>query len=124
MEARKSSGLWLCAVLAAALLIALSPAAFAEADEFDYVIAISDQRFNPESVTVLTGRKLQLYIENADPGPEVFVCEALGVRKAVPGRSHATVAVGPLKPGEYACRGELHPGTARGVIVAIDLQTR
>lgn len=123
MESRTCGGTWLCAVLAAALLIALAPAAFAEADEFDYVIAISGHRFNPESVTVLTGRKLRLYIDNRDPAVEVFASKALGVRKVVPGRSHATVVVGPLKRGEYAFRSDVHPKTARGVIVAIDLQS-
>ena len=124
MEARRAGGAWLAAVLAAALLIALAPAAFAEADEFDYAIAVSGHRFNPESVTVIAGRKLRLYIDNQDPTVEVFTSKVLGVRKAVGGRSHATIELGPLKPGEYAFRGELHRKSAKGVIVAIELQQR
>ena len=61
---------------------------------------------------------MKLLVENKDATPEEFESSALKIEKVIPGKSRATIFVGPLKPGEYKFVGEFNEKTAKGVIVA------
>ena len=101
---------------AAVLLLALPLAAFAANDEFRLVI--ENHRFVPERVEVPVGRKVKLVVENRDATPEEFESHVLNREKVIPGKSSATIYIGPLKAGEYPFVGEFNEKTAKGVIVA------
>ena len=101
---------------AAVLLLALPLAAFAANDEFKLVI--ENHRFAPERVEVPVGRKVKLVVENRDATPEEFESHVLNREKVIPGKSSATIYIGPLKAGEYPFVGEFNEKTAKGVIVA------
>ena len=101
---------------AALLLLALPLAAFAAGDEFKLVI--ENHRFTPERVEVPQGRKVKLVVENRDATPEEFESHALNREKVIPGKSSATIHIGPLKAGEYPFVGEFNEKSAKGVIVA------
>lgn len=101
---------------AAVLLLALPLAAFAADDEFKLVI--ENHRFAPERVEVPVGRKVKLLVENRDATPEEFESHVLNREKVIPGKSSATIYIGPLKAGEYPFVGEFNEKTAKGVIVA------
>ena len=103
--------------LAAALLMSLSLGAFA-AGEPEFNLAIENHRFAPDRIEVPAGKKVKLIVENKDATPEEFDSEKLKVEKVVPGKSKATIFVGPLKAGEYPFAGEFNQKTAKGVIVA------
>jgi hypothetical protein len=101
---------------AAALLLTLPLAAMAADDEFRLVI--ENHRFAPERVEVPVGRKVKLIVENRDATPEEFESHVLNREKVIPGKSSATIYIGPLKAGEYPFVGEFNEKSAKGVIVA------
>jgi len=103
--------------LAAAAAMSLAFAAFA-ADEPEFRLVIENHKFTPETVNVPAGQKVKLVVENRDATPEEFESHALNREKVIPGKSRATIFIGPLKPGEYKFVGEFNEKTAKGVIVA------
>jgi plastocyanin len=103
--------------LAASLLMTASLGAFA-AGEPELNLAIENHKFVPDRIEVPAGKKVKLLVENKDATPEEFESSELKVEKVIPGKSRATIFVGPLKPGEYKFAGEFNPKTANGVIVA------
>jgi plastocyanin len=104
--------------LALAALLSLSLGAFAQADKTDFAIAIKDHKFSPDRIEVPAGKKVKLVVENQDATPEEFESHPLKVEKVIPGKSKATIFIGPLKAGEYKFVGEFNEKTAKGVIVA------
>jgi hypothetical protein len=103
--------------LAVAFALAFSLSAFA-ADEPEFKLVIENHRFSPETVTVPAGKKVKLIVENRDATPEEFESHSLKREKVIPGKSSATIMIGPLKAGEYKFAGEFNEKTAKGVIVA------
>ena len=103
--------------LALAFLMTLSLAAVA-ADEAEFKLVIENHKFTPETVNVPAGKKIRLVVENRDSTPEEFESHSLKREKVIPGKSSATIMVGPLKAGEYKFFGEFHEATAKGVLVA------
>ena len=100
-----------------AALMALSLGAFAQADP-EFKLVIENHKFTPETVNVPAGKKFKLIVDNRDSTPEEFESHSLKREKVIPGKSSATIMIGPLKPGEYKFVGEFHEATAKGVIVA------
>ena len=103
--------------LAAALLMSASLGAFA-AGEPEFNVVIEGHKFAPDRIEVPAGQKVKLLVENKDATPEEFESGALKIEKVIPGKSKATIFVGPLKAGEYKFAGEFNDKTAKGVIVA------
>lgn len=88
------------------------------AAESDFQLVIQEHRFQPVELTVPSGKKIKLTIENRDATPEEFESHALNREKVIAGKSSATIFIGPLKPGRYPFVGEFNEKTAQGVIVA------
>jgi plastocyanin domain-containing protein len=102
--------------LALAVLLSGSLAAFAQ--DADFSIAIKDHKFTPDRIEIPAGKKVKLLVENQDATPEEFESSSMKIEKVIPGKSKATIYVGPLKAGEYTFVGEFNEKTAKGVIVA------
>src|SRR2546423_776758 len=81
-------------------------------------LTIKDHRFIPTEVRVPANTKIKLLVANEDPTPEEFESHALNREKVIPGRSSATILIGPLKPGRYEFVGEFNEATAKGAIIA------
>jgi hypothetical protein len=103
--------------LAAAALISVSLGALA-AGEPEFKISLEGHKFSPDKIEVPAGQKVKLLIENRDPTPAEFESGALKIEKVIPGKSKATLFVGPLKAGEYKFADEYNEKSAQGVIVA------
>ncbi len=103
--------------IAAALFACASFGVFA-AGEREFALSIEGHKFTPERVEVPSGKKVKLLVDNKDATPEEFESSMLKIEKMIPGKSKATIFVGPLKPGEYKFAGEFNEKTAQGVIVA------
>ena len=103
--------------LAACLLLAASCGAFA-AGEPEFSVVIEGHKFAPDRIEIPAGQKVRLLVENKDATPEEFESGSLKIEKVIPGKSKATLFVGPLKAGEYPFVGEFNEKTAKGVIVA------
>jgi plastocyanin domain-containing protein len=103
--------------LALAVFVSASLGAFA-AGEPEFPISIENHKFTPERIEVPAGQKVKLLVENKDATPEEFESSVMKIEKVIPGKSKATIFVGPLKAGEYKFVGEFNEKTAKGVIVA------
>ena len=88
------------------------------AAEREFTIVIQDHRFQPAELMVPAGEKIKLVVENRDPTPEEFESHALNREKVIPGKSSATIWIGPLAPRRYSFYGEFNEKTAQGTIVA------
>lgn len=103
--------------LALAVLMSASLGAFA-AGEPEFAISIENHKFTPDRIEVPAGKKVKLVVENKDATPEEFESHSMKIEKVIPGKTKATIFVGPLKAGEYKFEGEFNSKTAQGVIVA------
>jgi Cupredoxin-like domain len=98
-------------------LLALVPIlAFAQTPEFK--LTIKDHRFTPTELRVPANKKVKLLVANEDPTPEEFESHSMNREKVIPGRSSATIFIGPLRPGRYPFEGEFNSATAKGVVIA------
>jgi plastocyanin len=100
------------------LLISLLLPLLAHAADENYKLIIKDHRFQPAELTVPSGKKIKLLVENQDATPEEFESHTLNREKVITGTSSATIYIGPLAPGRYPFIGEFHEATAQGVIIA------
>ena len=100
------------------LLISLMLPLVAFAADADFKLVIDDHRFQPAELTIPSGTKIKLVIENHDATPEEFDSHPLNREKTIAGHSTATIYIGPLAPGRYTFTGEFHSDTALGVIIA------
>ncbi len=96
-------------------LFLMASTAFAADPEFR--IAIRNHKFEPAELTIPAGKKVKLVIENKDSTLEEFESFALAREKLIPGKTTATLPIGPLKPGRYPFFGEFHESTAQGVVI-------
>jgi len=103
--------------IAALLLMSVSLGAIA-AGEPEFALSIENHKFTPDRIEVPAGKKVKFLVDNKDATPEEFESSALKIEKVIPGKSKATIFIGPLKPGEYKFVGEFNEKTAKGVIVA------
>ena len=99
------------------LISLLLPLAALAADA-DYTLVIREHRFQPPELTVPSGKKIKLLIENQDATPEEFDSHALNREKLIGGHGSATLYIGPLDSGRYPFTGEFHEATAQGAIIA------
>jgi plastocyanin len=83
-----------------------------------FTLTIKDHRFEPATLQVPAGKKIRLLVKNLDPTPEEFDSSDLRREKVIPGKSEATILIGPLKPGTYKFVGEFHESTAKGTVIA------
>jgi cupredoxin-like protein len=102
-----------------ALILAASafcPGALAQ--DASFTLIIKEHRFEPSELQVPAARKFRLLVKNLDATPEEFDSSDLRREKVIPGKSEATILIGPLKPGTYKFVGEFHESTAKGTLVA------
>ena len=98
------------------LLMFLPALALAQTPEFKLVI--KQHRFTPAELRVPANKKVKLLVSNEDPTPEEFESHSMNREKVIPGRSSATIFIGPLRPGRYPFEGEFNSATAQGVVIA------
>lgn len=103
--------------IAVAAFALLGATAVLAAGEPEFAITLRDHQFTPAEINVPAGVKVKLVVDNQDAGPEEFDSHALNREKVIPGRTKATIFIGPLAPGRYPFIGEFNAATARGEVV-------
>jgi len=106
------------AFAAGLLLVSLLFPNVALAADADFALVIKNHQFLPAELTVPSGKKVKLIVENQDSTSEEFESNALNREKIIAGHSTATIYIGPLAPGRYPFVGEFHETSAKGVIIA------
>jgi len=101
-------------MLAIAVVLAITAAApdRAAAQVPEITIVIRNHRFEPAEVRVPANKRITITVVNDDPTPEEFESHPIKVEKVIPGKSKATIRIGPLKPGRYPFIGEFNEATA------------
>jgi plastocyanin domain-containing protein len=103
------------------LAFGVTPAIAATAPQPQLVIVtLKDHRFVPDTITVPAGVRVRIDVTNRDATADDFDSDDLHVDKDLAPHGRASFIIGPLKPGSYAFKGELHAATAQGVVVAVD----
>lgn len=102
-------------LLALVTAMSFAPAA---AQAQDYTLTIKDHKFTPTELKVPANKRVTITVINDDATAEEFESKPMKVEKVIPGKSKATVRIGPLKPGSYPFVGEFHEATAKGVVIA------
>jgi len=103
--------------LLCALALVLAPYVTHAADP-EFTLVIREHKFEPSELTVPAGKKVKLIVDNQDATAEEFESHSLKREKVIPGKSKATITIGPLKKGRYPFVGEFNEKTAKGVIIA------
>ena len=97
-------------------ILILASQAFAAEKEF--LVQIKDHQFQPSEINVTPNEKFTLVIENLDNTLEEFESNDLRKEKLVGAGKKITIAIQPLKSGEYKFFGDFHQKTAQGKIIA------
>ncbi len=101
----------LCVVLGAAgVARAEEPAVFA--------LTLKDHHFSPAQITVPTGQRFRIQLENQDASNSEFESYDMKFEKIVVAGGKVTVWAGPLHPGTYKFFDDYHPDEAVGTAVA------
>ena len=87
------------------------------AAEKEFLVQIKDHKFQPEVIEVPANEKFTLVIENLDKTLEEFESNDLKKEKLVGGGKKITIAISPLKAGEYKFFGDFHQKTAQGKVI-------
>ena len=100
-------------------LLSFSLAAALAAGPDEFTLNIKNHAFEPKELTIPAGKKIKLLVVNQDATPAEFESKPLGREKVIPGKSTATILLGPLKPGRYAFVEEYHEteAAAQGTII-------
>ena len=107
-------------VLGAAFLLApVAAEAQAVPDPAIVRLTLRDHRFAPDTVVAPAGRPIRVEVVNDDAAPEEVQSPELGVAQDVTAHGRASLALGPLSPGRYGLKGQLHPDTAIGVLQVV-----
>ena len=101
----------------ASIAVAITAGSAQAANEPEFALALHDHKFTPAEIRVPAKVKVRLVVDNQDATPEEFDSHALNREKVIPGRSKATIFIGPLAPGRYPFMGEFNAATAQGVVV-------
>lgn len=101
-----------------ALVFPILLAQTARADTPVFQLVIRDHLFYPAELSVPSGIKFKLLIDNQDATPEEFESYELNREKVILGNSKSIIFIGPLTPGSYPFFGEFNITTAQGIIVA------
>jgi plastocyanin len=97
-------------ITAAIVMIALATTAALGASEPSVKVSLilKDHKFDPSTITVPVGQRITVELFNRD-----------GTAEDVGPHGRVSFVIGPLRPGRYAFKGELHAATATGEIVAV-----
>lgn len=101
-------------IILCGVLLLSSPALAAN----EFTIVLKDHKFTPAEIEVPAGQKIKLIIDNQDATPEEFESKPLHKEKIIPANSKGSIAISPLKAGEYEYVGEYNEEIAKGKIIA------
>ena len=83
----------------------------------EYVVVLKDHNFNPPVLTVTSGEKFKLIIDNQDATAEEFESHDLKREKIIKGNTKSVGFIGKLTAGEYKYFGEFNEDEAQGKII-------
>ncbi|MGE7305045.1 cupredoxin domain-containing protein [Priestia megaterium] len=112
-------------VLFAMMMVVITPGSPSVLAESDVVrqkaveVQLNDDYFNPETITIPSGKKTTLILKNEGQKEHTFTVEKLGIDAEVQPGKEKTITVKPQSPGTYEliCRYHFNSGMVGKVIV-------
>ncbi|WP_341752479.1 MULTISPECIES: cupredoxin domain-containing protein [unclassified Candidatus Tisiphia] len=83
----------------------------------EIVTVIKNHRFEPDVITVPSGKKIRFIIHNRDNTVEEFESHDLHREKIIMPNDSINIILAPLAPGKYDFFGDFHQETAQGVLI-------
>ncbi|HJD63525.1 MAG TPA: cupredoxin domain-containing protein [Rickettsia endosymbiont of Sericostoma sp.] len=83
----------------------------------EIVTVIKNHRFEPDVITVPSGKKIRFIIHNQDNTVEEFESHDLHREKIIMPNDSINIIIAPLAPGKYDFFGDFHQETAQGVLI-------
>lgn len=83
-------------------------------------LTLKDHHFIPDTISIPTGQRVKIDFINQDATADDFDSDDLHVDKDIGPHGRTAFFIGPLKPGTYAFKGELHAATAHGTVVVTE----
>src|SRR5262245_43114726 len=108
----------IAAVLAAAAVTLIGPAALVHAQQAIAIsMTVNDNQFEPDEVQPPADTQIKFTVKNLDPKPMEFESKDLKFEKIVSGGSQITLTVRGQKPGRYEFYDDFHEDTTKGFLV-------
>ncbi|PFK99710.1 cytochrome B [Priestia megaterium] len=112
-------------VLFAMMMVVITPGSPSVLAESDVVrqkaveVQLNDDYFNPETITIPSGKTKTLILKNEGQKEHTFTVEKLGIDAEVQPGKEKTITVKPQSPGTYEliCRYHFNSGMVGKVIV-------
>ncbi|MBX9993803.1 MULTISPECIES: cupredoxin domain-containing protein [Priestia] len=112
-------------VLFAMMMVVITPGSPSVLAESDVVrqktveVQLNDDYFNPETITIPSGKTTTLILKNEGQKEHTFTVEKLGIDAEVQPGKEKTITVKPQNPGTYEliCRYHFNSGMVGKVIV-------
>ncbi|PNE06993.1 cupredoxin domain-containing protein [Priestia megaterium] len=112
-------------VLFAMMMVVITPGSPSVLAESDVVrqkavkVQLNDDYFNPETITIPSGKTTTLILKNEGQKEHTFTVEKLGIDAEVQPGKEKTITVKPQSPGTYEliCRYHFNSGMVGKVIV-------
>ncbi|HJD56706.1 MULTISPECIES: cupredoxin domain-containing protein [unclassified Candidatus Tisiphia] len=83
----------------------------------EIVTVIKNHRFEPDVITVPSGKKIRFIIHNQDNTVEEFESHDLHREKIIMPNDSINIIIAPLAPGKYDFFGDFHQETAQGSLI-------
>ncbi|AUO13542.1 cupredoxin domain-containing protein [Priestia megaterium] len=112
-------------VLFAIIMVVITPGSLSVLAESDAVrqkameVQLNDDYFNPETITIPSGKTTTLILKNEGQKDHTFTVEKLGIDAEVQPGKEKNITVKPQNPGTYEliCRYHFNSGMVGKVIV-------
>ncbi|MCC8371458.1 MAG: cupredoxin domain-containing protein [Rickettsia endosymbiont of Pseudomimeciton antennatum] len=122
MERKTAIGLFIAVVLLSGIIIFVMNNKVASKNNADntmleIVTVIKNHRFEPDTITVPSGKKIRFIIHNQDSTVEEFESHDLHREKIIMPNDSINIILAPLAPGKYDFFGDFHQETAQGSLI-------
>jgi plastocyanin domain-containing protein len=98
-------------------LLSFAAAQSAAAPQTVFHLAIVNQAFEPDSLTIPADQAVKIMVKNNDTLPAEFESNDFHAEVVIPGKTELPVYVRPLKAGTYGFFNDFHPQSKGSLIV-------
>ena len=85
-------------------------------------LAIVNQKFEPDTLTIPAGQAVKIMVKNKDAIPAEFESNDFKREVVIPGKTELPVYIRPLEPGTYHFFNDFHPQSKGTLIVKKETQ--
>jgi heme/copper-type cytochrome/quinol oxidase subunit 2 len=103
--------------LVVAILLLVTWATAANADEPNYSLTLKDHHFTPAEITIPANKRVRFMVKNLDATAAEFESDDFKAEKVVPAGQEVTVVIPSLKPGIYEFHNEYNEAASKSRLI-------